>query len=128
MATQDDVRKICAKLPEVIEGDERFGFGVLVKGKVKGFCWSWAERVDPKKARVINDEVLAICTPNLAVRDLLMASEPERYIVDPHYRNYPAVLVPLANFTVPELEDLLIEAWKTKAPKGLLKLLAPQGP
>lgn len=120
MATQDDVRRICAKLPGAIEGDERFGFGVDVKGKRKGFCWSWAERVDPKKAGVINDDVLAISTPNLAAKDMLMQSDPARYIVDPHYNGYPAVLVRLADFTSEELEDLLIEAWKSKAPKALV--------
>lgn len=119
MATQDDVRKICAKFPGAIEGDERFGFGVTVKGKVKGFCWSWAERVDPKKARVINDDVLAVRTPNLAAKDLLMQNEPDRFIVDPHYNGYPAVLVRVADLCVEELEDLLIEAWRTVAPKGL---------
>jgi len=114
------VRRICAKLPGAIEGDERFGFGVDVKGKRKGFCWSWAERVDPKKARVINDDVLAISTPNLAAKDMLMQSDPARFIVDPHYNGYPAVLVRLADFTPEELEDLLIEAWKSKAPKELV--------
>src|SRR5215216_3473933 len=88
MATQDDVRKICAKLPGAVEGDERFGFGVALKGKVRGFCWSWAERVNPKKARVINDDVLAIVTPNLIVKDFLMDSAPERYVADPHYNGY----------------------------------------
>ena len=120
MATQEDVRKICAALPGALEGSERFGFGVVVKGKHRGFCWSWAERVDPKRARVINDDVLAISTPNLIVKDFLMESDPGRYVTDSHYNGYPAVLVRLEAVDREELEDLLIEGWKSKAPKDLL--------
>lgn len=63
MATQDDIRQICSNLPGAMEGEGRFGFSVEVKGKAKGFLWSWAEKVHPKKAREINDSVVAICVP-----------------------------------------------------------------
>lgn len=116
MATQDDVRRICARLPGAIEGSERFGFGVLVKGKVKGFVWSWAERVHPKKAKVINDDVLAVSTPGLAAKDMILASDPAKFFTEPHYDGFPAVLVRLEAIPVEELEDLIIEAWRTKAP------------
>jgi hypothetical protein len=121
MATQDDVRRIAAKLPGAVEGEGRFGFSVEVKGKFKGFCWSWAERVDPKKARVINDGVLAISVPNLEAKDLLISTSPDRFIHDPHYNGFPAVIVRLSEWEADELEDLLIEAWRSKAPKALLE-------
>lgn len=92
----------------------------MVKGKAKGFCWSWAERVHPKKARVINDNVLAISVPNLSAKDLLIESNPGRFVDDPHYNGYPAVIVRLADWSAEELEDLLIEGWRSKAPKELL--------
>lgn len=120
MATQDDVRQIASKLPGAVEGQDRFGFSVEVKGKWKGFCWSWLERIHPKKARVVNDGVLAILTPGLAAKDLLISSAPERFVDDPHYNGYPAVIVRLADWAPDELEDLLVEAWKSKAPKDLL--------
>lgn len=120
MATQDDIRQICSKLPGATEGEERFGFSVLVKGKWKGFCWSWMERVDPKKAKVVNDDVLAISVPNLSAKELLIGSAPERFVDDPHYNAYPAIIVRLADWSVEDLEDLLVEAWRTKAPKNLL--------
>lgn len=117
MATKDDVRRICAKLPGAIEGAERFGFSVLVKGKHQGFCWSWLERIHPKKARVINESVLAIRTPGLAAKDLLIESNPVAIFTEPHYNGYPAILVKLAEIDCSELEELLIEAWRCKAPK-----------
>lgn len=120
MVTHDDVRGICSRLPGAAEGDGRFSFEVPVKGKMRGFAWSWAERVDPKKARVINDRVLAVSVPNLEAKDLLIASDPEKFFTEPHYHGYPAVLVRLDAISPDELENLLIEAWRCKAPKTLL--------
>lgn len=124
MATQDDVRRIASRLPGAIEGTgDRFAFGVMVKGKHKGFVWSWAERVDPKKARVPNDAVLAVRVPNLSAKEMLLASDPEKFFTEPHYNGYPAVLVRLEATKPEELEDLVVEAWKCKAPKELLQQL-----
>lgn len=120
MTCHDDIRKICARLPGAVEGNERFGYSVPNKGKHKGFLWSWAERVDPKKARVINDDVLAIIVPNLVAKEAILASDPEKYFTEPHYNGYPAVLVRLAAIEPEELEDLIVEAWRCKAPKELL--------
>jgi hypothetical protein len=124
MATQDDVRRICSKLPGAVEGDERFGFSVEVKGKMKGFLWSWAERVHPKKARVINDAVIAIVVPNLTAKEVILGSGSEKFVDDPHYNGYPAVLVRLDAIEASELEDLVIEAWRSKATKTMLEQYA----
>lgn len=121
MTTQDDVRLICSKLPGAIEGESRFGFSVEVKGKHKGFCWSWAERIHPKRARVINDGVLAVSVPDLTVKDIILGSDSAKFFTEPHYDGFPAVLVRLAEVEPGDLEPLLIEAWRTKAPRDLLE-------
>lgn len=114
MATLDDIRAICRKLPGAEEGlEERFGFGVMVKGKAKGFVWAWLERVDPKKARVVNNDVIAIRTPNLTAKDLLLASGHPALFTEAHYNGYPAVLVRIAEISPEELEPLIQEAWET---------------
>lgn len=118
MATHDDVRKIGSRLPGALEGEGRCGLGVEVKGKVKGLCWTWMERVDPKKPKVENPDVLAMATPGLGAKEILMASKPEWWVEDPHYNGYPAVLVRLEAIEVDELEDLLVAAWTSKAPKA----------
>ena len=117
MATHDEIRAIFAKLPGTVEGTGRFGFDVEVKGKRKGVAWSWAERVDPKKARVVNDSVLAVLTPNLEAKELLIASDPEKFFTEPHYNGYPAVLVRLEKISAEELEGLIIEAYQARLPK-----------
>ena len=121
MATQEDVRKICLKLPGAVEGEDRFGFSVEVKGKPKGFCWSWMERVDPKKPKVANDGVLAISVPNLTAKDLITSESPEKFVQDDHYNGFPAVLARLDALSAEEIEDLLIEGWRSKAPPAAVK-------
>jgi hypothetical protein len=121
MPDQDDVRRICSKLPGATENEGRFGFSVEVKGKQKGFVWSWAERIHPKKARVINDSVIAISTPSLAAKEIILGSDHgDKIFTEPHYNGYPAVLVRLEAIELKELEDLIIEAWRCKAPPALV--------
>ena len=123
MATQDDVRRIAARLPGAQEGDGRFGFSVLVKGKAKGFVWSWAERVDPKKGRVPNDAVLAVLVRNLDEKEMILGSDTRKFFTESHYDGYPAVLVRLAEIEADELEDLIVESWRCKATPELLTRL-----
>ncbi len=117
MVTHDEIREMCAKLPGAVELEGRFGFGVSVKGKVRGFAWCWAERVHPKKAKVVNDGVLAVMVPNLEAKEMLLASDDSVFFTEPHYNGYPAVLVRLEAIGASELEDLLIEAWRCRAPR-----------
>lgn len=119
MTTHDDIRRICAKLPGAIEGSDRFGFSVEVKGKHKGFLWTWAERVDPKKPKVINDGVIAISTPGLAAKEVILQIDPNKFFSEPHYDGFPAILVRLSEVEPDEIEDFIIEGWRCKAPKAL---------
>ena len=120
MATLEDVRRTGSKLPGAVLGEDGVSFGVSQKGKVRGFVWLWNERVHPKKARVPNPGVLAVATPGLGAKEVLLSSDPEVYFTEPHYNGFPAVLVRLAEIGVDELEGLLIEGWKTKASPTLV--------
>lgn len=53
-------------------------------------------------------------------RDKLIAAKPEVYFITDHYRNYDYVLINLPNADPEELKPLLLQAWKSKAPKKLL--------
>jgi hypothetical protein len=119
MPTQDDVRRIASRLPGAMEGEGRFGFSVMVKGKPKGFLWEWAERIHPKKARVLNPGVLAIIVQNLDAKEILLSSNLPGLFTEPHYNGFPAVLVRLDEVEPELLEDLVVEAWRAKAPPEL---------
>jgi len=121
MTTQDDIRRIASKLPGAEEGPQWFGFSVMNKGKAKGFLWSWSEKVHPKRPKVKNDSVLAVIVPNLEAKEILLASDPDKFFTEPHYNGFPAILVRLEAIGAEELEDLIIEAWRCKAPAAVVK-------
>ncbi|MGH7653048.1 MAG: MmcQ/YjbR family DNA-binding protein [Gemmatimonadaceae bacterium] len=119
MSTEADVRRIALALPDTEEATNDFAFSVAVGDTRKGFAWCWKERVVPKKPRVPNRAVLALRVANNLEKDLMMHAEPDKYVVDPHYNGFPAVLVRLAKVRVPELRALLTEAHRcvSAAPK-----------
>ena len=121
MSDQDDVRRIALALPEVVEGDDHFGFSVANKGKARGFVWAWNERIHPKKPRVPSKEVVALRMASLDDKEALLANDHEKFFTEPHYNGYPAILVRLAEIEVDELEELIEDAWRCQAPKALVE-------
>ena len=128
MADQDDVRRIALALPETVADEERFGFSVRNRDKLKGFVWAWRERVEPKQPRVQRDDVIAVRVANLQEKELLLAIDGTKFFTEPHYNGFPAVLVRLDAVSVDALEALIGEAWRCQAPKALVKsTLAQRG-
>jgi len=115
MTTFDQLRAIALSFPGVVEGDGNGGqraFGLPVEGKSKGICWEWMERVDPKKPRVPNPVVWAIRVASVALREKLENAGPAgRFVHDPHYNNYPAVLVRLDQIDEATLRGFIEDAW-----------------
>jgi len=121
MADQSDVRRIALALPDTVEADDHFAFSVLAKGKPRGIAWVWLERTAPKKARVPNPDVLAVRVANSAEKEMLLASDSEKFFTELHYNGFPAVLVRLAAIDTDELEELLLDAWRCQAPRALVE-------
>jgi hypothetical protein len=117
MADEADVRRIALSLPEVTQESGRFMFRV----RDKHFAWSWMERIEPKKARVRRPDVLAIRVANQWDKDALLAMDPDKFFTEPHYNGYPAVLIRLPAIDLDELEELLVNAWRCRAPRTLVK-------
>jgi hypothetical protein len=121
MAELNDLRRIALSFPETTQEEGRIASAVLNKGKPKGFAWVWLERVDPKKARVPNPDVIAIRVRNNLEKEMLIAAEPTKFFTESHYNGFPAILVRLGAVDVVELETLLLNAWRCQAPPALLK-------
>ena len=119
MATQEDVRLVALSLPETSESADHFGFGVRSKGKVRQFAWAWNERIELKKPRVPNPEVLAVRVASLAEKAELLAADPQKFFTEPHYNGFPAVLVRLPAIGGGELAELITDAWRCQAPRAL---------
>ena len=120
MANQNDVRRIALSLPDTIEAEDHFAFSVRNGSKQKGIAWAWMERVDPKKARVPQPEVIAIRVANQSEKEVLLAADEEKFFTEPHYNGYPAILVRLAAIDANELTELITDAWRCLAPKALV--------
>ena len=121
MADQDDVRRIALSLPETSEAGGHFAFSVRNRGKQKGFVWVWMERDEPKKPRVPQPGVVAIRVAHQFEKEVLLASDGEKFFTEPHYSGFPAVLVRLAAIGVEELEELIVNAWRCQAPPALVE-------
>ncbi len=116
MANQDDVRRILSPMPEVTEDSGSFHFRVAGKG----IAWVYPERVDPKRPRVPNPEVLVIWTGDDLEKQALLALDSRKFFTTAHYDGYPAVLVHLKKVGEGELTRLLTDAWRLRAPKRLV--------
>jgi hypothetical protein len=116
MATQDDVRRIALALPETTEDQHSFRF--FVDGKA--FAWSWLERVDPKKARVPNPDVVAVRIAEESDKAALIEMDPGVFFTERHYDGYPAIMVRLPEVGLPLLERLVTDGWRSRAPARLL--------
>lgn len=111
MATQRDVRRIALSLPGATEDPREFRF--LVDGKM--FVWLWPERVDPKRARVPNPDVLVVCVGGEIDKQVVLAMDRKVFFTEPHYDGYPAVLVRLPLIDVDLLTDMLEASWRSRA-------------
>jgi hypothetical protein len=120
MVDLEEVRRMALALPEAsaeINAEGWFGAGVAGKG----FAWTWMERIAPKRPRVPCPGVLAVRVADLEEKEALLASDDRVYFTEPHYNGFPAVLVRLAEVEPEELRALLTEAWRSRAPKKLVK-------
>ena len=59
-----------------------------------------------------DDTVLVLQLATIAEREVLMELDVRAFFYTEHYRNYPAVLVRLAEVPVPLLSDVVTESWR----------------
>ncbi|MGH8993004.1 MAG: MmcQ/YjbR family DNA-binding protein [Acidimicrobiia bacterium] len=109
MATEEDVRRIALSLPEVIEKPWFNTPGFRVKDK--GFL----------RIRSEAEGALVLFVSDLGEKEALLASDAGKFFTTPHYDGHPTVLVNLAAVDVDELTELIVEAWRVRAPKRVLR-------
>jgi hypothetical protein len=115
VATDDDVRRIALALPGVEEiPSEGFDFRV---GN-KGFVWSYPERV-PGRRREIRTDVAVLYVGDEAEKQALLLGEPELFFTHPTYDGLPLVMVWLEKVEPERLEELILDAWRMRAPAEL---------
>ncbi|NOK38594.1 hypothetical protein HMI49_35910 [Corallococcus exercitus] len=108
--TVDDVRGLALALPAT---EERRSYGT------PGFRVS-----DTLFARVLDDDSIVIKV-DFDHREALLQSQPDVFLVTPHYQDWPMVIVRLTTVQRPLLQSLLKEAWRRCASARVLKAQEP---
>jgi hypothetical protein len=103
MATEEDVRRIALSLPEVVEKPSYGTPGFRVKDRLF--------------ARLREPGVLVVWVVDEGDKLALIEGEPEKYFTAPHYDGHASVLVRLETVDERELRELLVDAWRVRAPK-----------
>ena len=121
MATWDDVRRIALDLPET---SERTNEGVL-QWRVREKLLVWERPLRRADYEALGDAapegpILAVWVDDIGVKEALLSDDPEVFFTTPHFDGYSIVLISLEEIPVPELEELIIEAWLDRAPKRLV--------
>ena len=65
-------------------------------------------------------DALVLRVADMGEREALLQGQPDAFFTTPHYDGYPYVLIRLEAVDPGELEELIEEAWRTRAPKRLV--------
>lgn len=127
-ATPHDVERICLSLPAtelgVTWGDVP-SYVVIQKPKPRGFVLyrkPHSTAIDPGTGKEY-DDLLVIRTPGAADKEALLQSDGPFFTID-HFKRSNAVLVQLSRLgevSVEELREVITEAWRSVAPRPLVK-------
>ena len=123
MATWDDVRRLTLALPSTTERASRDG---LAAWDVRDKTFAWERPLRPADRKALGPAapegpVLAARVPDLGAKEALLAEAGDTWFTTPHFQGYPAILARLDQVTAADLEELLVEAWLSRAPKRLAK-------
>ena len=99
-----DAKRLLLGLPDVVEGTSYGMPSFLLNGR---FLARFRD----------DDTVLVLQLGSIGDRDVLMQLEPKAFFFTDHYRDYPAVLIRLAEVPKPLLGDVVKESWKVVSAK-----------
>jgi hypothetical protein len=120
VATWDDVRRLALALPETSERLSRGNVQWRVKDKL--FVWERPLRntdLAALGAAAPDGPILGARVEHLVAKDALVADPSGVYFTTPHFDGYPAILVQLDMISLPDLEEITVEAWLARAPAKL---------
>jgi hypothetical protein len=94
-----DVRRLLLDLPKVVEGRSYGLPSFLLNGR---FLARFRD----------DDTVLVLQLATIDEREVLMELDPRSFFFTDHYRNYPAVLIRIADIPPSLLTDVVTESWR----------------
>jgi hypothetical protein len=122
VASWDDVRRIALALPESSERSLRG----LASWRVRDKLFVWERPLRSADIRALGEDaskgpILGARVEHLGAKEALLADDPDAFFTTPHFDGYPAVLVRLERIALEELNEVIVEAWLSRAPKRLAK-------
>ena len=131
MANWDDVRSLALALPETTE--DTSGHTGRPQWRVKGKGFAWERPLRKADLEALGDAapdgpILGVRVEHLVAKEALLTEDAGVYFTTPHFDGYPAILVRLPAIAVPDLTELLEEAWLVQAPKRLGKAYLAEHP
>ena len=115
MADAADVRRLALALPHVVEIESE-GFDFRVENK--GFIWSYPERKAGQR-RTIRTDIAVLFVGDEAEKQALLLGEPDVFFTTPGYEGLPLVMLRLTEVSRARLHELIVDAWRMRAPNEL---------
>ena len=109
MVTLEQLRKLATALPEVTE---KPCFGTP--------AWYVRKKLIARFREEDGDGDTFVVKCEIDEREALVASDPRKFSVTDHYRNYPMVIVHMKKIGAREVTELLTDGWRMCAPKKLV--------
>ena len=120
MATWDDVQRLALAMPEATERESRG----MRQWRVKDKLFVWERPLRKSDLAALGDAapdgpILGARVEHLVAKEALLANDQGVFFTTPHFDGYPAILVKLDAISLPDLEEVVVEAWLARAPKRL---------
>jgi hypothetical protein len=122
-ATWEDVSRIALALPETDERTSRDLRQWRVKDKL--FVWERPLRrkeIEALGASAPDGPILGARVEHIGAKEALLADDPSVFFTTPHFDGHTSILVRLDRIAPAELEEVIVEAWLSRAPKPLAQL------
>lgn len=123
MPSWRDVRKYALALPGTTEELTARGNATWIVNK-KFFVWERPLLKSDLAAlgeKAPKGPILGVRTPDLEMKEALLAGNRRVYFSTTHFDGYPAVLVRLEKISPKELRAIIVEAWLARASKRAIK-------
>jgi hypothetical protein len=119
-ATWEDVSRIALALPEAGERISR----ELRQWRVSDKLFVWERPLRRKEIEALgagapDGPILGARVEHLGAKEALLADDPSVFFTTPHFDGHPSILVRLHRIALPELDEVIVEAWLCRAPKRL---------
>ena len=118
--TFDDVARIALALPETGESLSRG----CRQWKVRDKLFVWERPLRRPDLEALGDgapggPILGARVEHLVAKEAMIADDPGVFFTTPHFDGYPAVLVQLDRIGGEALDEVVVEAWLSRAPRRL---------